>query len=447
MGQAIFSIISAYIGNLSMGGSFVDAVINSSTSRLEVWDQVLGVSLKDMDPWEDPSRTVDVLTLKANAVAQSLLDVLGPEKTGHLLSSLRNAHQGQSFTFDDVLAAGKAIGQDLEELLGDWLGSTTLPGFICTDVEAYRLPDSADGSPRYQLLFSVRNDEPTPGVFRFVFLFGREGGAITFSSNTGMRVSNNNWDNIKSEPIRMAGKSAVRFGTVVSRAPMSVHLSPYLSLNRARFAIQLPTIDQEKIKKTDAFEGLEQIPWFLLEEPFVVVDDLDAGFQVVEGDDSKGLRIKAKKRQKETFDEGLPAQANFFDIPKKWSRIIVPKSWGKYRHTLAAVNAGNGERMALFTTTIPHAGLWDLELHIPAKQSVFPGRKWGTWNLIIKDSNGDPYEINFDSNASAEGWNLVDSLDLPEGEISLTLSNKTDGRFVVADAIRWSPSAGKGDRE
>jgi ABC-type transport system involved in multi-copper enzyme maturation permease subunit len=356
IGQAIPSTIMSYVGNLSMGDSFIDAVINSSTSRLEVWDQVLGVSLKDMDPWEDPARTVDVLTLKANAFAQSLVDVLGPEKTGRLLSSLRDAHQGQSFTFDDVLAAGKAMGQDLEELFGDWLGSTTLPGFVCADAQAYRLPDSADGSPRYQLLFSVRNDEPVPGLFRFVFLFAREGGAIALSSNSGINVSNNNWNNVKSEPIRVAGKSAVRFGTVVSRPPMSVHLTPYLSLNRARFAIQLPPIDQEKIKKTDAFEGLEQIPWALPEEPFIVVDDLDAGFQVVEGDQSKGLRIKAKKRIKETFDEGLPAQANnFFDIPKKWSRIIVPKSWGKYRHTLAAVNASKGENKAVFTATIPHA--------------------------------------------------------------------------------------------
>jgi ABC-type transport system involved in multi-copper enzyme maturation permease subunit len=443
LGQNFASTIMSYVGNLSMGDSFIDAVINSSTSRLEVWDQVLGVSLKDMDPREDPARTVDVLTLKANAIAQSLLDVLGPEKTGQLLSSLRDAHQGRSFTFDDVLAAGKAMGQDLEELFGDWLGSTTLPGFVCADAQAYRLPDSADGSPRYQLLFSVRNDEPVPGLFRFVFLFAREGGAVALSSNSGINVSNNNWNNVKSEPIRLAGKSAVRFGTVLSRLPISAHLAPYLSLNRARFAIQLPPVDQEKIKKTDAFEGLEQIPWALPEEPFIIVDDLDAEFQVVEGDQSKGLRIKAKKRIKETFDEGLPAQANnFFDIPKKWSRIIVPKSWGKYRHTLAAVNAGNGEKKAVFTATIPHAGPWDLELHIPAKQSVFPGRKWGTWNMIIKDSNGDPHEIKFDSNAAAQGWNLVDSLDLPEGEISLTLSNKTDGRFVLADAIRWSPSAG-----
>ena len=64
------------------------------------------------------------------------------------------------------------------------------------------------------------------------------------------------------------------------------------------------------------------------------------------------------------------------------------------------------------------------------------------YNFIVTDGNGDHYNYKFDSNAASQGWNLVVSIDLPEGETTVTISNKTDGRFVVADAIRWSPSAG-----
>ena len=60
----------------------------------------------------------------------------------------------------------------------------------------------------------------------------------------------------------------------------------------------------------------------------------------------------------------------------------------------------------------------------------------------MTDSNGDEHEIQFDSQTTSAGWTLVDSFYLPEGETTLTISNKTDGQFVVADAIRWSPSAG-----
>ena len=59
------------------------------------------------------------------------------------------------------------------------------------------------------------------------------------------------------------------------------------------------------------------------------------------------------------------------------------------------------------------------------------------------ENNGDSHEIQFDANAAVLGWNLAHNMVLPEGEISVTLLDKTDGQIVVADAIRWSPSVRK----
>lgn len=427
MNQVVNTTINNYMIERTMGTGIADAAIDSATSRTEVWEKLLEVSLEEMDPWEDPACTVDVLTLKGNAVARSILDTLGREKTGLLLSSLREAHRGGSYSLDDLLAAGKELGCDLEALLGDWLGSAALPGFVCSDVKAYRLPDSEDGSPRYQLLFTIRNDEPAPGVFRIV---------QTFGMNSGM-------ENIITDPIRMAGKSVIRFGTVLSQVPSIVFLDPYLSLNRVKFSIYLPTIDPEKIEKADPVVGVEDLPWSLPEGSFIVVDDLDPGFRTLEDGQGKGLRINAREKSDEETDQGLPVRVYAYSIPSSWSRISLPMFYGKYRHTMVAVKAGKGEKKAVFTTGIPQAGSWDLEVYVPVKLMVYPGRKWGTWRLTIKDNNGDEHEIKFDSNAVSEGWNLAGNFDLPQGEVSVTLSNETDGKFVIADAIRWSPSAGE----
>jgi hypothetical protein len=107
---------------------------------------------------------------------------------------------------------------------------------------------------------------------------------------------------------------------------------------------------------------------------------------------------------------------------------------------MAFIRAGNGEKKAVFSTAIPQAGSYDLELHIP--RVAFPDRFFRTWNLVIIDSQGDRHEVEFASKSALGGWNLVDNFDLPEGEIQVIFSNKTDGRVVAADAIRWSPSAG-----
>lgn len=96
----------------------------------------------------------------------------------------------------------------------------------------------------------------------------------------------------------------------------------------------------------------------------------------------------------------------------------------------------------MFSAIIPKTGSWDLELYMPSKESAFQRIKWGTWDLVIEDGNKDPHEVRFDSKAATGGWNLVGSFYLPEGETSVIFSDKTDGNLVMADAIRWSPSAG-----
>jgi ABC-type transport system involved in multi-copper enzyme maturation permease subunit len=407
--------------------SMVDQTMGNAVSRPEVWDQALGVSLKDMDPWEDPARTVDVLTLKANAIAQSILDTLGPENTGRLLASIRNSHIGKSFSLNDMVEAGKTLGYDLTDILGDWLGSTDLPGFVCAETKIYRISDSEDGSPRHQMLFTIRNDEPAPGLFRLDYLYMEEGG------KTNM---------VNSDPIRLAGKSAVQFGVIVSKPPVAIYLNPYLSLNRSSIYLPITRQDAGKIEKTKGIEGLEELPYAIPREASIVIDDLDPGFSVIEEKKSKGLRLLAREDENRSLDQGLPL-TSIYRIPSDWSRAVYTSSFGKYRQTFAMVREGEGNKKAMFKTDINQAGQWGLELFFPYRPGIMPGRKWGTYHLVITDGNGDPHEIKFDSNAAAMGWNLAESIDLPEGETTVTISNKTDGQFVVADAIRWSPSAGK----
>ena len=66
--------------------NFAEVLIHMLTSTPRRLGHDPGVSLADIDPWEDPERTINVLSLKGGAMAQSLLDDLGREKTGALLA-------------------------------------------------------------------------------------------------------------------------------------------------------------------------------------------------------------------------------------------------------------------------------------------------------------------------------------------------------------------------
>ena len=425
----ITSVLLNYFQTRSLGVSVSDATIRTMTSRPAVWEKALEVPLKDMDPWKDPADSVDVLTLRGYAISQAIMDILGREKTAALLSTIRNNHRGQSFSYDDMIKAGKDLGYDLNELFGDWIGSTGLPGFVVSEAKVYRIPDDENGSPRYQMLFTVRNDEPVPGAFRFVYLYPGEA---------------NNLELAASESIRLEGKHSLRYGTIMSRLPNNYFLEPYLSLNRMIFLIKINSFDQDKIIQEDPIRGIEEIPWSLPVADSIIVDDLDKGFEIMEEEEEKGLRLKARNKKDEETDQGLPyigSNISALPPPGEWSRIAETTAWGNYRHTYAVIKPGSENKRAIFSTSLPNDGAWDLELHMPMKNG-FLNRRYGTWHITVTDSNGDQHKIEFDSQSGIEGWNMAEKLNLPEGKVTVELSNRTNGQLVVADAIRWTPSKG-----
>jgi hypothetical protein len=387
-----------------------------------VWEAALEVALKDLETSEDPARTINILTLKGGALARSLLDDLGQEKTAALLGQLLLHHGGGTFAREDLVAAGREIGVDLEETLEEWLAMTALPGFVGEKARAVRLPDGEDSSPRYQLTVRVRNDEPVPGLIRVAYWQGQ--GRDAFRQ--------------QSEPIRLEGPGAIDYGVVLSQPPTVVVVEPYLSLNRDAFRVELGTVDEETIVRQDAFEGVREVPWDRPGDELITVDDLDQGFSITEGDGRRGVRLDSRTED-ENLDQGLPAQ-NLGAPPARWSRFASASAWGRYRHTTAAVRPGAGKKLAVFTAELPHAGSWELEMHLPSKRRFF-ARSWGEWSLEIVDGSGRN-QVSFDSNAASQGWNSVGAFEVDGGEVSVELSDKAKGQVVVADAIRWRPSSG-----
>jgi hypothetical protein len=426
LNQSIQRAFVSFFAGGRQDREFADAVIEAFTSRSEVWEAVLGVALADLDPAEDPQRAVDVLTLKAGALAESLADALGRERVGRLLATLVERHRGEAFDRSDLVAAGRAVDADLEPLLATWLDATDLPGFVGTGARAFRIADGPDGSPRYQLVVGVANGEPASGLLRVGYTVG--------SGREAERES--------SDPITLAAGAAVEYGTVLSQVPTAVEVRPYLSLNRAPFAVDLAAANEAEVVDMPPFEGVREVPRGSPPADRVVVDDLDPGFAVTGDDRPSGFRLGARGASTET-DQGLPSVV-VATPPAQWSRLEAAEAWGTYRHTVALVRPGRGERRAVFTATLPRAGGWDLELHLPDKGRFRPFvQKWGAWHLELVTPEGSQ-EVTFDSVAASGGWNLVGTHDLPAGEVRVELTDRTDGQLVVADAIRLQPAAGGG---
>jgi hypothetical protein len=285
----------------------------------------------------------------------------------------------------------------------------------------YRLPDNDNGDSAYQLLLRVRNDEPVAGFTRvtwYMEAFGKE---------------------TSSKPIRIPGHSAVEFGVVTSKPPVSVHLAPYLSLNREGFNVKILNRQEIPTRKVEPFNGVREVAWDKGDDNRIIADDLDADFTVIKDEKNDTMRL-AGRSVKTGMDQGLPLVIGPI-LPSQWSRRVALTSWGRYRHTTAYIRAGSGKNRAVMPVTIPRAGTWELEIHIPWLQMVTTGEQRGTWNLEIVTDNGRE-SVKYNAKAGDIGWNLVGEFKLPAGKVRVEFSDKTDGKAVLADAIAWSPVNG-----
>ena len=436
IGEVIVDMVSGRMDTAA------DAVLAAASDRPSVWDRALGASLAALDPAGDAEAAFNVLALKSRAIARSILDGLGREKTAALLAELRARYRGRHFEAADLARVAAELDADLEPLIGNWLHEAALPGFVTSPVVVERLADDERGAPRYQTRVHVRNDEAVPGLLRMRYATAGEDGADVWQ---------------ETEPVRVAGHETVEIGMLSAAPPVELWLQPYLSLNRQDVQLTLPRVDEEAQVRAEPFLGSRPGAWRPAASTDIVVDDLDPGFSVESDEEQDGVRLAGGLSSfflpPVDMDQGLPEANEMAGTPTEWSRREASASWGKYRHTMAVVRSGAGDRRAVFAAELPQAGRWRLALHLPEpttrQGSASPGPGFqisvstglgrpGTYDLTLI-AGGEDRALEFDAAAAETGWNTLGDFDLSKGAARVVVSNRSSGRTVIADAVRWQP--------
>ncbi len=301
------------------------AQLRTAASRPTVWEAAESKALVELDGLVDAALALDVLALRIDHAVRAIQDRYGLEKAAALLVALENGYAATGFSAEDLARTSREADMDINALLGDWLGATTMPGFRASAVEAFRIHDTPDGEPRYQVLLDVRNTEPTPGLVR-----------LTYATEPG----SGRWEN--SDPIPIAGDSAVHIGEILAQPPAGVWVRTYLSRNRAEVALPVGSLDAENIIDREAFVGVRPSDW-LPEDRGIVVDDLDDGFSIASTDDASRVGGGMGAAEGVETDAGLPVFRLFrSDLRPGWRRQVLPTAWGRYRRTVARIVAGAG---------------------------------------------------------------------------------------------------------
>ena len=439
--------------------NFIANVRGGQINRSRVWEPTLRTALADLDFETHPKVAGDVILLKNHAISWTVRELVPQPKISAFLGTLIAEYRGRTYSPEDFFRIARDMEIDFEMMVGDWLHSTELPGFLLQEPDPVveLVQSEIDSAFEYQTSFVLRNNESVPGAL------GIE--SVLVGDQVG------SYEGFWSDTVHFPGKTTLRVALRTTRPVQQVTLHPHLALNRNTYTLWLnePTVS---IPTGSALPYIEEYDWVPVEDDTsIIVDDLSEGFSIVNGREHHSPPEKPSLfaywlfSEPDLFDpnlnHGLPSlrDARFFALRRGefslWYRESEPTSHGKYYRTYASNPMGTKEAQPQFSATLPAAGRWLIEFHVPStrgwqypipRKSIYGGytrEYFPRWRALGKHKFevdlGDTTElVELDLSEVPTGWNQLGIFDTSAKVVRVTLIEVTDG-VAIADAVRWTP--------
>jgi len=383
------------------------------------------------------------------------------------------------------------FGFEFYPYLDEWFNGKGQPGFLFTGVEASQIV--VDQRTRYQVTFIASNPESTGGLFNVSFrtgggFGGRAGGMAAFGM-TVQAARGGAGGGGRMMQIAMQGRGlesadiskiiylgpaqAKKIGIVLDNQPRAMQINTLYSKNipgEISFTIEEIKKGSLKDKPFDGEEILPEIPSFT--EPHeIIVDNEDQGFFRSSGSELNPLKkiLGVKLTNQETYQT-----INFFLAPEYWQPVVQNTYYGKYVRSSVYTRAGAGDRYVAWKGIIKEPGYYDVYTYIgkagerimvrgaggpgarPAgdpggappppggPQPTGPeGERTQRAEPPLKDLHFKVYhddgmeEIVIDYQTADPGWNKLGTYYLSPDTAKVELTNKSEGRIVIGDAVKW----------
>jgi hypothetical protein len=217
----------------------------------------------------------------------------------------------------------------------------------------------------------------------------------------------------------------------------------------------MPINEVTKTKgNTKEFSGeeiLASIPPFT-DPSEIIVDNEDPGFI-----SSKQNTVSPLKRLLGIENKGgkFYMQISLWNIPEYWQPVVQSSYYGKYIRSSVYTRGGTGDKSITWAAIVREPGYYDIYCYIGKtadRMMVRTGGGQGGQGNPNEEPRGDnPYkdmhykiyhdegveEITLDYENAEGGWNNLGRYYLSPDTAKVVLTNKSAGRIVIGDAIKW----------
>jgi ABC-type transport system involved in multi-copper enzyme maturation permease subunit len=321
-----------------------------------------------------------------------------------------------------------------------------LPTFLISEPEYLQTRD--DIGDVYLVKFRITNVGNARGLVDFNFRIMSQGG---FGGGGGM---------IEERRLYEVEAGETRdVQVVLYDRPMLMTINTLISGNiPSSYNNFLRSATEVTTSNLDEYQRISDQPVSFTFADEYVVDNEDDGFSSFSI--SKESKLKQWVDSRKEDDDGLLYESlNEWWTPSRWTPVAHAAYYGEAVRSAMAIRRGDGTNHVTWTTVLPEKGFYDLYVYIPVSamsrrisRNRDRGRQGGhgpgggfgpefadkgtDYNYTISSSEGSE-TVSYELNNPEDGWNRLGSFHFPADSVSIQLSNETDGRRVIADAVKW----------
>ncbi len=364
---------------------------------------------------------------------------VGVDHFGVFIDSLLSKNRGEVIPEQDI---SKVVEKENDDIEGKDLA---LPAFIFGNTDVYEFTNEDRKS--YFISVEVANNGKSDGLIKASVFGGGRGnrgrgpGGVPPGPPMGGQMS------ASFEDLYLIPQGAnVKIGIILNNAPRMMSLHTYLSENvPSDIRIQLADFTQAPAG-LETFSGVEPLNHTV--KPYrdneIVVDNEDEGFSVINTKGRKTLREFILEWNEENVDESEFEYKVMYpwNPADRWTPVLNSSYFGKYTKSFVYKESGDGNAKAKFVAQLPESGRYNVYAMIPSRRMGSFGRR-GRNNTdnssqvytVYHDDGVEDIEVPIDNDS--EEWALLGEFYFSDGEAVVELSDKSERRVVIADAIKW----------
>jgi hypothetical protein len=242
--------------------------------------------------------------------------------------------------------------------------------------------------------------------------------------------------------VSMPAGTRKKLGILLDKPAAEMTIDTYVSRN-------IPSMMQrpfnEATLRRDAVAHVDEAIEKIADDPPAdvteyVVDDEDDGFEFVMGQKPNWLRRTVVDLFDLEEQEVNYRAVRWWDAPGTWQATTDQRFYGRFVLSGRYKRAGDGRSGVAWQTEVARAGDYELFYYCgPLEEMKRENRHQRVDNqltFLVHNDDGREETV-LDLGEAQEGWNQLGTYRLAAGMARVELSDKTGGRSVVADAIKW----------